>query len=40
MEKSTFASGLTPERGERYLTLSTCSYEFDEARYVLFGRLI
>lgn len=40
LEHSTFSSGLTPTKNDRYLTLSTCSYEFDEARYVLLGRIV
>lgn len=38
--RSTFSSGITPELGDRYLTMSTCSYEYDNARYVLVGRLV
>lgn len=40
VEKSTFKTGLTLNPDDRYLTLSTCSYEFEEARYVLVGRLV
>lgn len=37
--RSTFASPVTPEAGDRFVTLSTCSYEYDEARYVVIARL-
>lgn len=39
MEKSTFSADIQLTRGDRFLCLSTCSYEFDNARYVLVGRL-
>lgn len=39
LERSTFDSGLRPTANDRILTLSTCSYEFDDARYVLLGIL-
>lgn len=39
ISKSTFDSGITPEFGDRLLTLSTCSYETQNARYVLVGVL-
>jgi len=38
--KSTFASDVTIEPGENIVTLSTCSYEFENARYVIVGKLI
>lgn len=40
IEKSTFASDFQVLQGDRFVTLSTCSYEYDNARYVLIGRLI
>lgn len=39
IEKSTFTSGIQMSQGDRFVTLSTCSYEYDNARYVLIGRL-
>lgn len=38
-EKSWFDSNNLPLYGEEILTLSTCSYEFDDARFVLHGWL-
>lgn len=35
ISKSYFVSGTVPEPGDHYLTLSTCSYEFKDARFVL-----
>lgn len=37
--KSTFSSPLTCSSKDRIVTLSTCSYEYDTARYVLVGKL-
>ena len=37
--RSWFTSPLSPAVTDRILTLSTCSYEFDNARYVLHGIL-
>ena len=37
--KSTFSSPLTCSSEDRIVTLSTCSYEYDTARYVLVGKL-
>ena len=37
--KSTFTSPVTFAEGEKIVTLSTCSYEFSTARYVLIGKL-
>lgn len=39
IERSTFSSNITPAVTDRIITLSTCSYEFDNARYVLVGIL-
>lgn len=38
--KSTFKSDVTVAPEDRILTLSTCTYEFDIARYVLMGKLV
>lgn len=40
VEKSTFRSDVELSSVERAVVLSTCSYEYDEARYVLIGSLI
>lgn len=40
IEKSTFKSDTIPEVTDQIITLSTCSYEFNNARYVLIGVLI
>jgi len=39
LNNSTFDSGLTFEKDDKLITLSTCSYDFDGARYVLVGKL-
>ena len=39
-EKSTFRSSVTLEPGDRVVVLSTCTYEFSTARYVLVGKLV
>lgn len=39
VSQSVFVSDVFPQEGERILTLSTCSYDFDEARFVLHGVL-
>ena len=39
MEESDFQALVTPETGDRLLILSTCSYEYDNARYVVLGVL-
>ena len=38
--KSTFKSDVELEYNDTIVTLSTCSYEFDNARYIVIGRLI
>ena len=40
IENSTFTTDAVIHQGDRFLTLSTCSYEYDNARYVLIGRLV
>lgn len=37
--KSCFSSQVTPKTTDRVVTLSTCSYEFDNARFVVVGIL-
>lgn len=37
---STFASGVTVGDEDRLVTLSTCSYDYEDARYVVIGRLV
>ena len=39
MAQSTFISTIEPEAQDRVVTLSTCSYEYADARYVLVGIL-
>ena len=39
-EKSTFDSPVEVTPDDRIVTLSTCIYDFDNARYVLFGKLV
>lgn len=39
-QKTTFASGVQVTADDTLVTLSTCSYETDIARYVLLGRLV
>lgn len=38
-EKSTFTSNVILEPTDAIITLSTCSYEFSNARYIVIGRL-
>lgn len=37
--KSTFTSGVSYTEQTRFVVLSTCSYEFDDARYIVIGVL-
>ena len=39
MESSDFVSGIEPSAEDHLITLSTCSYEYNNARYVLVGVL-
>lgn len=39
IERSCFESGIIPAATDQIVTLSTCSYEFDNARFVLLGIL-
>lgn len=39
LDRSTFQSDVVPEVTDHIVTLSTCSYEFTNARYVVFGVL-
>ena len=38
--ESDFSSGITPQDDDVFITLSTCSYEYENARYVVIGRTI
>ena len=40
VDRSTFQSGVVLSEEDRFLTMSTCSYEYDDARYVLIARLL
>ena len=39
IDRSCFDSDISPAVTDRIVTLSTCSYEFDNARFVLLGIL-
>lgn len=39
-EMSTFTSDVTYTDEDAFITLSTCSYEFNDARYVVVGKLV
>lgn len=39
IERSCFTSNMAPAATDRIITLSTCSYEFSNARFVLLGRI-
>ena len=39
LERSDFCSDYEPVEEDRFITLSTCSYDYDNARYVLVGVL-
>ncbi len=39
INKSTFTSSVSLDERDRIITLSTCSYETDEARYVVIGKI-
>jgi sortase B len=38
-KNTTFTSGVNYQEGDRVVALSTCSYEFNDARYVVLGIL-
>ena len=40
VEKSFFDSGYEPDPEHRIITLSTCAYDFDDARYILVCRIL
>lgn len=40
VKKSFFDSGYEPDPNHRIITLSTCAYDFDEARYILICRIM
>lgn len=40
MAESTFQSDVKVSASDAIITLSTCSYEFDQARYVVLGKLV
>ncbi len=38
--RSDFSAPVEVERGDRVVTLSTCAYDFQDARYVVLGKLV
>ena len=38
-ERSLFSSAINPAECDRIITLSTCSYEFYNARFVVLGKI-
>ena len=38
-ERSPFSSAINPAECDRIITLSTCSYEFYNARFVVLGKI-
>lgn len=40
LEQSVIETGVAPEPGSRYVLFSTCAYVFDDARFVLHGKLV
>ncbi len=40
VENTEFVPQFTAEPGQKLITLSTCSYEYDEARFILVGTLV
>ena len=38
--QSGFKSRTIPQDGDKFIALSTCSYEYEDARYVVIGRVI
>ena len=40
LERSTFTTDVSVSSEDSIITLSTCSYEFDNARYVVYGKLV
>lgn len=39
ISRSTFHSDIIPEESDRFITLSTCAYDFDGARYAMMFRM-
>jgi len=40
LQHSTFRSNIEVSEDDRYITLSTCSYEYENARYVVIGKIV